>query len=182
MSMKRRARPRTSSPEFRHRMFSPAIGDGSWPSYLAARVRANDAAVILCAQKLTSWQLREDLTDLKRDECKSAYGVHSGRTSYRLLAVQTVLPKGRRRTPDKRNWTASQQPNIARMLARPSRPKGSVRTASPTQCPPPPGEAKKSSSSAPNVRKPGITWLSQVLKKKERKKEEIWISLTRIHT
>ena len=44
---------------------------------MAARVRANDAAVILCAQKLTSWQLREDLTDLKRDECKSAYGVHS---------------------------------------------------------------------------------------------------------
>jgi hypothetical protein len=72
-------------------MFSPAIGDGSWPSYLAAGVRANDAVVILCAQKLTSWQLREDLTDLKRDECTSAYGIHSGRTSYLLLAVQTVL-------------------------------------------------------------------------------------------
>ena len=80
-------------------MFSPAIGDGSWPSYLAARVRANDAAVILCAQKLTSWHLREDLTDLKRDECKSAYGIDSGRTSYRLLAVQTVLLKGNRRSP-----------------------------------------------------------------------------------
>ena len=93
-------------------MFSPAIGDGSWPSYLAAGVRANDAAVILGAQKLTSWQLREDLTNLKRDECKSAYGIHSGRTSYRLLAVQTVLLKRHRRSPDERNWTASQQPNI----------------------------------------------------------------------
>ncbi len=31
----------------------PAIGDGSWPSYLAAGVSANDAAVILCAQKET---------------------------------------------------------------------------------------------------------------------------------
>jgi hypothetical protein len=89
-------------------MFSPAIGDGSWPSYLAAGVRANDTAVILCAQKLTSWQLREDLTDLKRDECKSAYGIHSGRTSYRLLAVQTVLLRGHRRSSDERNWTASQ--------------------------------------------------------------------------
>ena len=89
-------------------MFSPAIGDGSWPSYLAAGVRANDAAVILHAQKLTSWQLREDLTDLKRDDCKSAYGIDSGRTSYRLLAVQTVLLKGHRRSPDERNWTASQ--------------------------------------------------------------------------
>ena len=138
MSMERRARPWTSSPEIRHRMFSPAIGDGSWPSYLAAGVRANDAAVILCAQKLTSWQLSEDLTDLKRDECKSAYGVHSGRTSYRLLAVQTVLLRGHCRSPDERNWTASQQPNIVKMFARPSRPKGSVRTASPTQCPPPP--------------------------------------------
>jgi len=129
-------------------MFSPAIGDGSWPSYLAAGVRANDAAVILRAQKLTSWQLREDLTDLKRDDCKSAYGIDSGRTSYRLLAVQAVLLRGHRRSSDERNWTASQQPNIARMFARPSRPKGSVRTASPTQCPPPPGEAKKSPSSA----------------------------------
>ncbi len=89
-------------------MFSPAIGDGSWSSYLAAGERANDAAVILCAQKLTSWQLREDLTDLKRDECKSAYGIHWGRTSYRLLAVQTVLLRGHRRSSDVRNWTASQ--------------------------------------------------------------------------
>jgi hypothetical protein len=50
-------------------------------------VRANDAAVILCAQKLTTCLLREDLTDLKRDECKSTYGIHSVRTSNRLLAV-----------------------------------------------------------------------------------------------
>ena len=89
-------------------MFSPAIGDGSWPSYLAAGVRANDAAVILCAQKLTSWQLREDLTDLKRDDCKSAYGIDSGHTSYRLLAVQAVLLRGHRRSSDERNWTTSQ--------------------------------------------------------------------------
>ena len=71
-------------------MFSPAIADGSWPSYLAAGVRANEAVVILRAQELTSWQLREDLTDLKRDDCKSAYGIGSGRTSYRLLVVQAV--------------------------------------------------------------------------------------------
>jgi hypothetical protein len=91
-----------------------------------------------CARKLTSWQPREDLTDLKRDECKSAHGIHSGSTSYRLLAMQTVLLDGHSRSPDERNLMASQQPNIARMFARPSRPKGSVRTASPTQCPPPP--------------------------------------------
>ncbi len=89
-------------------MFSPAIGDGSWPSYLAAGVRANDAAVILNAQKLASWQLREDLTDLKRDDCKSAYGIDSGRTSYQLLAVQAVLLGGHRRSSDERNWTTSQ--------------------------------------------------------------------------
>jgi hypothetical protein len=34
---------------------------------------------------------------------KSAYGFHSGRTSYRLLAVQTVLLKGHRRSQDERN-------------------------------------------------------------------------------
>jgi len=88
-------------------MFSPAIGDGSWPSYLAAGVRANDAVVILCAQKLTSWQLREDLTDLKRDECISlrySLGPHE----LPMVAVQTVLLEGHRRSSDERNWTASQ--------------------------------------------------------------------------
>ena len=47
------------------------------------------------------------MTDLKRDDCKSAYGIDSGHTSYRLLAVQAVLLRGHRRSSDERNWTAS---------------------------------------------------------------------------